>query len=194
MPRPLIIICFHLLAVLISAIPGHTSNDAGREASRTPYDVKYQKVEIYLASAQQSQPENAVPSYCRQLSRIRRYLTMAQHFRFQIEGMRCSGIQEDHWQLPDETERLGTGDCEDLAIWLYCHLLEEGINNIRLTLGLAGSKENKAMHAWVTWYNRGKMYILDPSRREGVYPSDQFGPITYQPCYSYCLDKKWHHQ
>jgi predicted transglutaminase-like cysteine proteinase len=184
----------YFLTVLITATPGHASSDAGREALRTPYDAKYQKVELYLTSTQQGQPRNAVPSYRRQLSRVRRYLTLAQHFTFQMEGMRASGVQEDHWQLPDETENLGTGDCEDLAIWLYCQLLAEGISNIRLTLGFAGSDENRAMHAWVTWYKRGKMVILDPSRRKGMYTADPLDPVTYQPCYSYCLDKRWLHQ
>jgi predicted transglutaminase-like cysteine proteinase len=194
MARALTVIWFHLFLIVLSSAPGDAYTETGRETSRTPYDTKYRKVETYLSFAREIQSDNSTPSYCSQLSRIQRYLTMAQHFRFQIEDTCRSGVQEDHWQLPDETERLGTGDCEDLAIWLYCHLLKEGINNIRLTLGLAGAQGNKAMHAWVTWCKRGKMYILDPSRREGMYAMDQSGPIMYQPCYSYCLDKKWHHE
>jgi hypothetical protein len=31
--------------------------------------------------------------------------------------------QTDYWQLPEETYRLKTGDCEDLAL-LFCYLLE----------------------------------------------------------------------
>lgn len=185
-------LCFLLIA--LSSVPGGAYTEAERETSRTPYDIKYRDVETYLGFARGIQCENGTPSYCKQLCRIQRYITMAHRFTFQIEGMDHSGIQEDHWQLPEETERLGTGDCEDLAIWLYCHLLREGFSNVRLTLGLAGAPEKKAMHAWVTWYKRGKMYILDPSRREGVYASDQPGSIMYQPRYSYYFEKKWHHQ
>lgn len=194
MARALTVIGFHLFLIVLSSAPGGAYNETGRETSRTPYDIKYREVENYLGFAREIQSENCTPSYCKQLHRIQRYITMAHHFTFQIEGMSHSGIQEDHWQLPDETERLGTGDCEDLAIWLYCHLLKEGFSNVRLTLGLAGAPEKKSMHAWVTWYKRGKTYILDPSRMEGMYTMDQSGPIRYQPCYSYCLDRKWHHQ
>jgi predicted transglutaminase-like cysteine proteinase len=105
-----------------------------------------------------------------------------------------SGKQRDLWQLPEETEALGAGDCEDLAIWLYSKLLSEGLSNIRFTVGLAGSEENQSMHAWVTWYERGEIYILDPSRRGGIFGPGQSGSITYQPYYSYYLNQKWHHR
>ena len=193
MRRAVVIIFFHFLAFFIFASQGETFNACGRQASRTPYDTKYRKVEAYLVSIQEVNAQFCSPSFSIQQSRIQRYLKIVRSFRFQPEGTLSSGIQEDHWQLPEETERLRSGDCEDLAIWLYCHLLDEGFDNIRFTLGFAGA-ENKAMHAWVTWYERGKTYILDPSRRSGIYGPCQSGSITYQPYYSYCFGEKWHHR
>ena len=172
---------------------GETPDYLGCKTLRTPYDTKYRKVETYLNSIRDVNAELYSPSFVIQQSRIRRYLKMAQSFRFQEEGWLSSGKQQDHWQLPEETERLRTGDCEDLAIWLYCHLLDEGFNNIRFTLGFAGA-EDKATHAWITWYERGKTYVLDPSRKEGIFCCSRSNSITYQPCYSYYFDKKWHHR
>lgn len=184
-----------ILSVVFLACPsqGETLNYQGCHTLRTPYDSKYRKVEAYLAGTREVNAEFSSPSFVVQQSRIRRYLEKVRSFTFQEEGVLSSGNQEDHWQLPEETERLGRGDCEDLAIWLYCHLLAEGFNNIRFTLGLAGAG-NKAIHAWVTWYERGKTYILDPSRRQGIYCFSQPGPVTYQPYYSYYFEKKWHHR
>lgn len=34
----------------------------------------------------------------------------------------------DHWQTRDETKRRGLGDCEDIAIWKYQALREQGLN------------------------------------------------------------------
>ena len=172
---------------------GETSNYRGAHTFRTPYDTKYRKIETYLITIREMIHGFGSPSFLTQQSRIRRYLKMARSFKFEEEGLLSSGIQQDNWQLPEETERLGSGDCEDLAIWLYCQLLDEGFSNIRFTLGLAGG-ENKTMHAWVTWYEKGKTYILDPSRTGGIYRSSQSGPITYHPYYSYYLDEKWHHR
>ncbi len=165
----------------------------GSMTERTPYDAKYRAVETYLASIPEVNPVLSSPSFSMQKQRIRRYLQIARNFTFQEEDLLSSGRRMDHWQLPQETEGLGSGDCEDLAIWLYCQLLDEGFYNIRLTIGLAGT-EDKTMHAWVSWHERGEMYILDPSRKEGIYRSGQLGSVTYQPYYSYYFGRKWHHR
>lgn len=193
MLRSLVIVFIYFLVFFTFPSRGETLNYQGCQTFRTPYDTKYRKVETYLVSIRKVNSEFCSPSFCKQQNRIRRYLNMARSFRFQQEDWLSSGRQEDHWQLPEETERLESGDCEDLAIWLYCHLLDEGFNNIRLTLGFAGAKD-KALHAWVTWYERGKTYILDPSRREGIYCLSQSGSIIHRPYYSYYFDKKWSHR
>ncbi len=169
-----------------------TSDYFGSQTPRTPYDIKYRKVETYLAPIRNMNGGFWNPSLFIQERKVHRYLEIAKSFEFIEEGRLSSGMQADYWQLPEETERLRSGDCEDLAIWLYCHLLDEGFQNIRFTLGFAGS-ENQAVHAWVTWYRKGETYILDPSRRGGIYRSSQPDSITYEPWYSYYFEKKWNH-
>ncbi len=186
-----ILITFHLVFFSTLSI-GETPSHHGSLTFRTPYDTKYREVETYLSVARTMTVGSWSPSFSTQENKIRHYLSMAQNFSFQEEALLSTGVYEDHWQLPEETERVGGGDCEDLAIWLYCHLLDEGFHNVRFTVGLAGGEE-KTMHAWVTWYEKGKMYILDPSRRKGIYTSNPSGSIAYDPKYSYYFDKKWNH-
>ncbi|NIQ39359.1 MAG: hypothetical protein GTN81_12305 [Proteobacteria bacterium] len=186
-----------LLILTLGVLPvqsrAETPDYLGLETPRTPYDSKYRKVSTLLASAYKIRPSGHSPSFSSQEKRIRQYLEIAQSFSFKEERRLSSGREEDYWQLPEETERIRSGDCEDLAIWLYYHLLHEGFHNVRFTVGYAGA-EDKGVHAWVTWYEKGRTYILDPSRREGIYSSHQLGSITYQPWYSYYLDKKWNHR
>ncbi len=61
----------------------------GSPTIRTPYDTRYQKIREYLKEA-----KNHI------------------HYKAEKKGT-------DYWQLPLETEYLGTGDCEDKAIWLF---------------------------------------------------------------------------
>ena len=192
MRRAQVMIWLHLVVFFMFPLTSESFNEVGLQASRTPYDSKYHKVETYVDSLRNVSAGCCSPSFSTQQSRIQRYLQIARQFTFQPERVLGSGKQEDLWQLPEETERLGSGDCEDLAIWLYCHLLNEGFTNIRFTLGFAG-RENKSMHAWVTWYERGKTYIIDPSRSGGIYGATQPGPVSYEPQFSYYFDKRWHH-
>jgi hypothetical protein len=188
-------VLFFILFLMASMRPsyGEIASFQRSLASRTPYDSKYRRVEDFLKSIQKPKDGVLGMSFSNQESVVRRYLDRAKGFRFQSERLLPSGIEEDHWQLPGETESLGTGDCEDLAIWLYYQLLEEGLSNVRLTLGLAGG-ERKTMHAWVSWYERGRIYILDPSRTEGIYPSTSSELISYDPKYSFYFAKRWLHQ
>ncbi len=193
MLRRLVILLILVLGLCPFPSQAETPDYLGSATPRTPYDTKYNRVETYLVSIQKTEAGSYSPSFSVQEAKIRRYLEMAQRFRFQEEARLSSGIEKDYWQLPEETERFQSGDCEDLAIWLYYHLLDEGFQNIRLTLGFAGA-EDKAVHAWVTWYWKGRTYILDPSRKEGIYNSSQLGGITYYPWYSFYFDRKWSHR
>ncbi|NIO03072.1 MAG: hypothetical protein GTN74_00230 [Proteobacteria bacterium] len=193
MPRAVVILFILALGFFPFPSRAETPDYLGSETPRTPYDRKYRRVEAYLVSIQQIKTVSYNPSFSIQESKVRHYLKRARRFRFEKEDLLSSGIEGDYWQLPEETERVRSGDCEDLAIWLYYHLLDEGFRNIRFTLGFAGA-EDKAVHAWVTWYDRGKTYILDPSRKEGIYNSTQLGAITYQPWYSYYFDRRWSHR
>ncbi|RLA93735.1 MAG: hypothetical protein DRG25_03975 [Deltaproteobacteria bacterium] len=119
--------------------------------------------------------------------RIRDYLKRAHQFKYEAEKK-----TPDHWQLPEETEKLGKGDCEDKAIWLYCKLLNEGFNDVRLVIGKQ-REDSPKLHAWVAWYSKGKVYILDPTFDSEMWEIRQYPKGYYTPYYSFYRDKSWTH-
>ena len=94
------------------------------------------------------------------------------------------GAMADYWQLPDETEKRGKGDCEDKAIWLYSKLLKDGFADVRLVIGKY-RRSDILFHAWV--------FILDPTKRKTVRELKDFASDYYQPYYSYYREKRWCH-
>lgn len=134
----------------------------GFPAMRTPYDKRYHKIEKYLKTA---------------------------YTHIDYKADKRGG---DHWQLPFETEHLGTGDCEDKAIWLYSKLVKEEINNIRLVVGKY-KLEVTGFHAWINWYDDGHVYIIDPTMDANIWLAEQYPSGYYQPYYSYYKKDKWRH-
>jgi predicted transglutaminase-like cysteine proteinase len=63
----------------------------------------------------------------------------------------------DAWQVAQETERLGTGDCEDSSIYLADWLASRGFE-VRVALGHYGDKGG---HAWVVVRLEGNCYLLE---------------------------------
>jgi hypothetical protein len=63
----------------------------------------------------------------------------------------------DIWQTAPETEKLGTGDCEDYSIYLADWLTSCGFE-ARVVIGDYG---NKGGHAWVTVRLDGNCYLLE---------------------------------
>ncbi len=125
--------------------------------------------------------------YDKRYKKVRKYLETASEFRYKADG-----VGADYWQLPFETEKLGTGDCEDKAIWLYSRLLKEGFDNVRLVLG--NYRRNKSsVHMWVNWYHDGRVYILDPTINDGIWRAEEYSKGFYKPLYSFYKDKKWKH-
>lgn len=119
--------------------------------------------------------------------KVRKYLEMAGRFEYKAD---VPGA--DNWQLPFETEKLGAGDCDDKAIWLYSKLIKEGIDNVRLVLGNYKSGEI-SVHMWVDWYQDGQVFILDPTIDNGIRTADEYWTDYYQPYYSFHKGKKWKH-
>ena len=132
----------------------------GFPAMPTPYDKQYREIKNYLMKARYS-------------------------FTYKAEKEGA-----DYWQLPFETEYLGTGDCEDQSIWLYAQLTKEGIDNIRLVAGKYKS-ENENLHVWINLYIDGHAYIIDPTMDEVIWRAALFPPGFYKPLYSYHKDSKW---
>lgn len=119
--------------------------------------------------------------------RVKKYLRTAYQFKYQRDPKGT-----DYWQLPEETERRGKGDCEDKAIWLYTKLLSEGFHNIRLIIGKR-REDSRMLHAWVAWYQKEKVYILDPTFQSQIWEIQQYPKGYYKPYYSFYREKSWNH-
>lgn len=120
--------------------------------------------------------------------KINKYLKEARDFQYKTEK---NGM--DHWQLPAETEMLGTGDCEDKAIWLYYKLLKDGFDDVRLVVGeYIEGKEIR--HVWLSWHQNERTYILDPTTNDNIGEVNSFPKGSYRPLYSFYRDNKWKHE
>jgi predicted transglutaminase-like cysteine proteinase len=128
-----------------------------------------------------------VTPYDKRYKKVRKYLETASKFKYKSDG-----VGADYWQLPLETERLGTGDCDDKAIWLYSKLFKEGFEDIRLVLGNY-RRSRSSFHMWVNWYHNGKVFILDPTDNDGIWRADEYPKDFYEPSYSFYKDKSWKH-
>jgi transglutaminase-like putative cysteine protease len=69
----------------------------------------------------------------------------------------------DYQQLPDETEAMGGGDCEDLATWLAQRYWENGLN-ARIETGKFRTGD-KDLHCWVELEYNGDIYVIDSGAR-----------------------------
>lgn len=67
----------------------------------------------------------------------------------------------DYWQTIAESEYLGKGDCEDMALLLYAKLEANGYDP-DLCMGI-GTMESDSLHMWVELKMDGIRYVLDPT-------------------------------
>ena len=103
----------------------------------------------------------------------------AKAFRYVKEG------KGDIWQTPQETERKGSGDCEDKAVWLFYQLKQNGHENVRLVIGKYKSI-SAGYHVWVA-------YILDPATQKRIWKSNDFPNEFYRPLYSFDGQNRYRH-
>lgn len=170
----------------VSYTPGHYDH-AGISTLSTPYDSKYQKVQYSPNYYEPTDTLKTEAPHNKDYQKVYEYLETASRFEYMAD---VKGA--DYWQSPSETERLGTGDCDDKAIWLYSKLIKEGIDNIRLVLGNYKSGEF-SVHMWVNWYQDGQVLILDPTIDNGIRSSFEYWTDYYQPFYSFYKGEKWKH-
>jgi hypothetical protein len=70
----------------------------------------------------------------------------------------ADGIEDnDAWQFAEETQKLGTGDCEDSSIYLADWLISRGFE-VRVAVGHYGEVGG---HAWVMCRVDGNVYLLE---------------------------------
>jgi len=131
-------------------------------------------------------PTNRTP-FDSKYERVRKLLGRTSSFDYHREPR-----GRDHWQLPEETEKRGGGDCEDMAIWLYVNMIEAGIENARLCIGMR-SPTDRDLHCWVMWYHEQNTYMLDPTTRYGIVQTTAVPWGFYRPSYSYQDDRRFVH-
>jgi hypothetical protein len=170
----------------VTYTPGHY-NHTGYSTLSTPYDSKYQNVQYSPNYYEPTGISTPVIPYDKKYQKVHEYLETASRFEYKADVQGA-----DYWQSPSETERLGTGDCDDKAIWLYSKLIKEGIDNIRLVLGNYKSGDI-SVHMWVNWYQDGQVFILDPTIDNGIRSSFEYWTDYYQPFYSFHNGEKWNH-
>jgi len=121
-----------------------------------------------------------------QWDRVERALETAYDMRYRPDQ------NGDHWQVPDQTSLKGGGDCEDLSIWLYSRLVENGVKGARVCVGKKSPRDSQ-LHSWVVWLAGEKTYILDPTV-SGSMSNARLAPAGYyKPLYSYDMDGKYMH-
>jgi hypothetical protein len=66
----------------------------------------------------------------------------------------------DTWQTPAETAARGTGDCEDICIYLQHLLAEQGVA-VDVVFGLKDALATNG-HAWIEGEFGGRLYVIEP--------------------------------
>jgi len=119
-----------------------------------------------------SQP---LKSPCRSLDEIRTFLLTCRYVSDQDQfGVR------DHWMAPADFEQTRRGDCDDFALWTCRQLLGLGYD-ARFVVGSSG--RYGAGHAWVTFRDQNRTYILEPLMpRRRTFP--RLMTLRYKPAVS----------
>ncbi len=78
----------------------------------------------------------------------------------QVEYRKEPG-EENHWQKPEETRKIGFGDCEDLTLLLIDEWYKEGIKG-KFVIGYCTIKDT-SLHCWAELPINDITYIVDPS-------------------------------
>ena len=84
------------------------------------------------------------------------------YLQYVSDNFESEGIP-DFWQLPEETQKLGKGDCEDMAA-LRAVMARKGGFDVVLALGFLNGNIG---HAFNIWKNGDKLYILEPTSNSG---------------------------
>jgi len=74
---------------------------------------------------------------------------------------------KDYWQTPSETEKIGSGDCEDKAFYLNHLLKNKGVKS-RIVFGLLESNR-PYMHAWNEIDISNQTYLIDTSSKIPIF-------------------------
>ena len=120
------------------------------------------------------------------LDALRRAVDECQRFRYRAEPP-----GQDRWQTPAETEALGEGDCEDMAVWTIARVWDLAAEaHPGITLDLVAGALAQGGHAWVAMTDAdGRVWWADPTPGPGdppVHTRSWFR--SYTPEYAYRYD------
>ncbi|HTL71219.1 MAG TPA: hypothetical protein VL404_08025 [Candidatus Eisenbacteria bacterium] len=159
------------LAALVYFFFTHRPTGPVRRPAGTPFDAKIASSGIRDLGV--STPPEPVPGAMEAL------FARCRAFRYrEDEG-------GDHWQTPAQTESLGSGDCEDKAVWMFARLARAGYRGLRLVIGRYRAVRNR-YHVWVTYTDpRGTEYVIDAAAQKKIWKESDFPAGTYRPVYVY---------
>ncbi len=153
------------------------SDSYGRQTQGTPYDQKVALAEV-LKNPYQSSVNSPIQS-------VEHLFWKARRFSYSREK------DSDDWQLPQETEKKQSGDCEDKALWLYAHLRAAGYKNLGLVVGKYRNQD-PSYHVWVVRVDEnGNAFILDPTIQNRIWPLKVFQSGFYQPLFLFDGNRRY---
>jgi hypothetical protein len=117
---------------------------------------------------------------CESIRDVRRFLA----------GCRAVSAQalfgkRDHWQPPEEFERLKKGGCVDFSLWTWRQLLSLGYE-ARFVGGSCG--RYGIGHAWVEYFRDGRCFLVEPQLRMVGDRMPRLTTLSYKPRLSVAWD------
>jgi hypothetical protein len=117
---------------------------------------------------------------CESIHEVRRFLA----------GCRAVSAQDlfgkrDHWQPPEEFERLKKGGCVDFSLWTWRQLVSLGYD-ARFVGGSCG--RYGVGHAWVEYFRDGKCFLVEPQLRMVGDRMPRLTTLRYKPKLSVTWD------
>jgi len=97
--------------------------------------------------------------------------------------------KEDHWMHPVEFEATRKGDCEDHALWAWRKLVDLGLRAEFVTgHHHAEGKDHETLppvnHAWVTFWENGRLYLMETTSKSDLKRPFASTTRTHQPRFS----------
>ncbi len=182
-----------LIFIFATILPAHSSSAsiqadaarviaadqwAGRAVDITPFDLKLMAAGFYKIT---------------DLSDHRPTQTLNQIFAKTMRLKYKKDAASDDWKNPDITEKTGSGDCEDMALWLYRELKSSGYRRVRVMVGKFEAAET-AYHTWVIVPGfKGDDLILDPALQNRIWKRSDLHRDLYVPFYSFDGRRKYDH-
>jgi hypothetical protein len=121
--------------------------------------------------------------WCSDLTDLRRFLAKCKY----VSDDEQFG-KRDYWQPPEQFEQSKKGDCDDFSLWAWRQMLHLTGPTARFVVGTAG--RYGAGHAWVTFQEDGKAYLLEPLSWMFGLRLPRLSFVRYKPEFSVAWDGK----